>query len=100
MFSQIGMCNLATALLCGLVITGTLYGDSATIQTAPINVVFTQAMCSSLPAMSVTLNGAYHVVTHVSKGPGGTSSVKVQTQANGTAVDDHGNQYVFSYINQ
>jgi hypothetical protein len=90
------------AALCGLISTQKVQASGAVNFDLPIvNATFGVGLpggtCTTSPP-GATLNGYYHVTLHTSKNQDGTFTTKVQSQAHGTAVDDAGRRYVFSYV--
>jgi hypothetical protein len=87
-------------LISGIAVTSELHAAGAQTFTVPIvNVTFNPSVCSPLTPTSVTLNGQYHFTVHTIKNPGGTFTLKIQSDAHATAVDNNGGQYIFNYIN-
>ena len=88
------------ALVCYTILSGSLHAAGADTFIVPIvNVTFNPSTCSSLTPTQVTLNGQYHFVVHTSQNPDDTYTTEIRSEAHGTATDNSGGQYVFSYIN-
>jgi hypothetical protein len=90
------------AALCGLIPTQKVQASGAVNFDVPIvdatfGVGFPGGTCTTAPP-GATLNGYYHFTVHTSKNQDGIFTTKVQSEAHGTAVDDAGRLYVFSYV--
>ena len=100
MFPKKSVFAACAALACFTILPGSLHAAGAQTFTVPIvNVTFNPSTCSALTPKQVTLNGQYQFVVHTSRNPDGTYTTRIQSAAHGTASDNNGGQYVFSYIN-
>jgi hypothetical protein len=89
-----------------LIVAGTLLGSgsgvaqaAAVVDTSPVSFEVTSTVCANLPAgTTVTGSGIETSVTSMPARPGGF--LVNSTHATGTATDQDGNRYVFSYSNE
>ena len=91
---------LAGAAVVAFACTQIVLARGATIDTFPVSFVLTSGTCSNLPSGTTlvgTGTGKSITTTRVDKD--GVFSIENSTHSNGTAVDQAGNTYVWSYSN-
>jgi hypothetical protein len=75
-------------------------GGGKTTSTYPVSFVMSSATCSNLPAgTTVTGSGTETSITTTTVDANNVSTMVNSTHANGTAIDQAGNSYVFNYSN-
>lgn len=73
----------------------------AEVQTRTVGFVLSSATCGDLdPGTSITGTGTEKSITNTRTDRDGVTTISNSTHTNGTAVDEGGNTYVFSYSNQ
>ena len=73
----------------------------ASVETFPVSFELSSATCSLLPSgTTITGEGTEISVTNVRTDRDGVTTIANSTHASGTATDQSGNTYVFSYSNE
>jgi hypothetical protein len=96
--------SLAITLVCTLGLTPLVRGSGATSVRIPVHWVLipgSEPNCDQLnPGVtSVTGDGEQHFTFTLLKNKDGSVSMRVQSNATGTAVDNNGNTYSWAYVN-